>query len=675
MSVAIEGVKGYEYQYKVTVLFALLHCNDFKSKLYVEKIGSEDITFIDENHNFIEIQIKREKNNIGLSSIIEWLSHFQERSSTNNLLLRIKDEKSKCLFITRSRCNDEALVFLKEFPLINSNNNVISQEVTTEFKKELKVVKFKDTPLGIKRKAFCNNFSNKLNKSEIKILIDNTLIWEQMEEKKIDNEILNCLNKKFSIPQSLSDNLYLKLLTIVKQGRDLKVDIIPDFKKFISKFKVSKYSLSENYINRKEEDQAIEILENSNLLLLTGISQCGKTELAKKTANYFIDKGYNSITISSDFFQIENFFNKNKEEDKIIIFEDPFGHIKPKSESNYIKNKIINISNSLSLNHKLIITSKIEILEEVFTTDKIVENFISLTEDDNNLILDFWIKFSSKRNINIEIIRTVSEHIKSETQHKIQVGQLDYLSRYDSNKLKSKSLAELITIARHNSKDISDDLLNENYECSKILGVLSTCSDNNTGICINDLGFILGEDDMKYSVFKQTKIIQILNKKITYPKYLKIAKIKKKFKKSIGYFEERGFIKMENNKLLFSHPNYFEVGRNLFFKKSYDDQMQNIKYLKKSIVCISPNTTLFSCKQLTLIYNRIDIRFRDNIKEIMFLANNSIYPSVEDYSSINLINIIGDINSEKEKSKIIDIINRGNTDTDQLIGTIMRFHL
>lgn len=50
----------------------------------------------------------------------------------------------------------------------------------------------------------------------------------------------------------------------------------------------------------------------------------------------------------------------------------------------------------------------------------------------------------------------------------------------------------------------------------------------------------------------------------------------------------------------------------------------------------------------------------------MFLANQSIFPSVEDYSSINLINIIGDINNEKEKSKIIGIINRGNTDTGSI---------
>lgn len=663
MSVATEGVKGYEYQYKVTVLFALLHCNDFKSQLYVEKIGSEDITFLDENKNYLEIQIKREKNTIGFPKVIEWLSHFQERSSTNNLLFRVKNKKSKCLFITRSRCNDEALIFLKQFPLIDSNQNSISKEITLKIQNELKVLKFKDTQLDNKRKSFCNDISDKLNKSDIEILLNNTLIWEQIEEEKIDNEVLKCLNKKFSIPLSLSENLYLKLLEIVKQGRDLRIDIVPVFKDLILKSKINKYSLSENNISRKEEQQAIEILKNSNLLLLTGISQCGKTELAKKVANEFIDRGYNSMSVSSEIFQIENFFNQNKAEDKILIFEDPFGHIKPKNESNDIKNKIKSIARNLPLNHKLIITSKIEILKEAFSDDKIIDNVINLTEDDNKLLLNFWLTFSKSQFFDNELVSIVGEYILNESKDKIQVGQLDYLSRYDLRKLKLKTLGELISIARHNANDISDDLIKEKLEESKILGIMSLCCDNSIGVNVEDLSFILSDDEKQYSVFKENKIRQFLKSKNRFPKYSKQNKIKKKFKRSIEYFEERGFIKYHNNNYFFSHPNYFEVGKNLFFRRSFSEQIQNIEYLKKSIVCINPVTSLFASKLLSRIYNKIDIQFKENIKELMFLANQSIFPSVEDYSSINLINIIEDIKDKKEKRKIDHIINRGNTDS------------
>ena len=56
MSVTTEGIKGYEYQYKVTVLIALKTKAE-KIKLYVEKKDGEDF--------FLEIESESSKLNIG----------------------------------------------------------------------------------------------------------------------------------------------------------------------------------------------------------------------------------------------------------------------------------------------------------------------------------------------------------------------------------------------------------------------------------------------------------------------------------------------------------------------------------------------------------------------------------------------------------------------------------
>ncbi|SHH23163.1 hypothetical protein SAMN05444481_113132 [Flavobacterium frigidimaris] len=280
--------------------------------------------------------------------------------------------------------------------------------------------------------------------------------------------------------------------------------------------------------------------------------------------------------------------------------------------------------------------------------------------------MNFWVKFSDAQKVDKLIVEKVSDYIRKETEHKIQVGQLHYLSRYDSDKLNSKSLTELISIARHNANDISNNLLKDNFEQSKILGIMSICCNNNIGVNIEDLGFILSDDDNQYSIFKKTKFYEVLNDETKFPKYAKTNKIKKRFKESIAYFEERGFLKYDNNKYYFSHPNYYEVGKNLFFRKSFEEQKLNIEYLKKSIICINPTSSLFSCKQLVLVYNRINLNFRQNIKELMFLSNRSIFPAVEDFSSINLISIIDDIDNDNEKEKIINIINRGNTDSSSI---------
>ena len=91
MSVAIDGIKGYEYQYKVTVLIALTYSTE-KIQLFIEREGSEDALMLIERNGVkqtIEIQVKRENNLIDIPKLINWLCHFQERKSNNNLLTSV----------------------------------------------------------------------------------------------------------------------------------------------------------------------------------------------------------------------------------------------------------------------------------------------------------------------------------------------------------------------------------------------------------------------------------------------------------------------------------------------------------------------------------------------------------------------------------------------------------
>ncbi|UOX33373.1 hypothetical protein LXD69_15185 [Flavobacterium sediminilitoris] len=664
MSVTIEGIKGYEYQYKITVLFALIYGDRFSNQLYVEKLGSEDITFIDGNNDRIEIQIKREKKELTISKLFEWLFHFQERSSSNNLLLRVKNKTSRCLFITRSRCNDETLKYLNDFPSIQIKNKKSSNEELNKITKSLKELVFKNTKLDKERSNFRDKFIRNLNKSDVEQFINNIMVWEQLDDNKVDDTILNTLNKKYSISQSNTEYVYLKLLENVKEGRDKKNNIIPIFNELIDKEKVNKFQLDVNYIERKEKNNSLELLKNSNFIFLTGVSQCGKSELAKVLANHFIDNGFNSIRVT-EFIQLENFFNQNSNEDKIAIFEDPFGHTKPSNESMNIKNKLIDLIRSLPLNHKLIVTNRIEIINEFFENSIFeINKTINLTESDSDVLINFWKKFASKRLTPI-IVNSISEFIENEKVDKIQVGQLSYLSKYDSDKLENKSIIELINIARHNSKDIANDILQFKKEESVLLGILSVCCSNTLAINEIDFAYILSKDQEEYSIFINNRYKNFFDKKSEFPVYSIKHKIKKDYIKALEYFEERGFLKIKNKTIIFSHPNYYEVGRNLFYRKSTLSQKTLINALKKVLGCTNYENSLHACKQLYSIYSNIKNDFKIDVKELMFLTTKSIFPSVENYSTVNLIKIIDTLTTE-EKEELINIINYGDTDSGSI---------
>ena len=90
----------------------------------VEKKGSEDATIIEqddssEHKRTVEVQMKSENSELDMMKLIEWLLHFQTRSSNNNLLHRLVNERNNfALFITNARCSDSTSTLVGKFPKI-----------------------------------------------------------------------------------------------------------------------------------------------------------------------------------------------------------------------------------------------------------------------------------------------------------------------------------------------------------------------------------------------------------------------------------------------------------------------------------------------------------------------------------------------------------------------------
>lgn len=330
MSISIDGVKGYEYQYKVTLLIALLSNAD-KINLFVEIEGSEDALLVIENKGIkqnIEIQVKRENNLIDIPKLINWLSHFQERKSDNNLLQKVIDNNCSALFITHSRCSDSTVKFRTSLQnLISQNPISISTEFFKEFKKVLKNQKFGKTTLMKKRESFCKQQSHIFKtKAELTSTLKNCQILEEFTDEKVDNHIISILNNEHNIAQSKVSIVYLELLEIVKIGRNTGNDIFSNIIESVKSNKIGTPIIDAHYKTRLEEPDLIKRIQEKGILLLTGTSQCGKTELAKTISNHFVNLGYD-YQIHDNISELKRFLNSNTSDNKITILEDPFGHI------------------------------------------------------------------------------------------------------------------------------------------------------------------------------------------------------------------------------------------------------------------------------------------------------------------------------------------------------------
>jgi len=670
MSVTIDGVKGYEYQYKISVLVSLLN-NNPQTELYIEPDGGEDIhlvLYIDGIRNELEIQVKSETGLLSLKNLVSWLSHFKPRLSSQNLLNRIiHDENRIAIFLTQCRCSDETVKLKQDYTNLNQHSNVDINKVWFEkFKYELGNQKFGATKLMSDRSSFCSAQNLHFNVIEdLENVLKRIVICDEFSEQKIDELVLNTLNQNYQITHSISYGVYHQILDIVRRGRDERMNIQPLINNVLNKNRIGHPIIDKFYIKRIEDNILIKQLEDVGVLLLTGASQCGKSELAKSVAAYFFEKGYD-YNIFSNVDEVQRFFSSAIQDTKIAILEDPWGHIVSHSNSLEISHKIKQLIRNIQQHHKLIITSKSEILLEFNFSKKIedckIGNFswLDLTIKDNNLILKYWKSFSETKLLPQKVVDIVSKQLLIEDVHKLlQIGQLYYLANQEIELLVNKNYLELEHIARHNSKDIAISVKQKDDYFGEILSILSFCSTSVQPIRKIDLAYILAEDDETVSVIDKSFFTSSLSDDddddddVAYPLYPINYSLSEDAEKALEFLDERHFIiSYGDEEIVFSHPDYYEAGRFLFF--SGDIRLSRfMKTIKRCLSSLSPDNCAIAAKQLAFLYDGVVLeKQKTSIIDIGFFGLNSIYPSVMDSSLVFLLRVI-DSTDNKRADKII----------------------
>jgi len=647
MDVSIIGIKGYEFQYRITIYLALQFKIYKNLKILVEPQNGEDILlrFVDNSSEYeIQVQVKREASNLDESKLLKWLCHFEPRKGDSFLLSKLIKNESIALFVTKSRCNQQvAELRLKPSENILKLDKDYTKAYASNFNKILKESSFfKNTKLGNERNNFVNEISKQLDNEDIfKSVFNRIKIIEEFDEGNIDYEVNRRLSLNFGIPQSKTEKVYLLMLEALKEARDNQTDLANELIFIIKDYKINSPKISKDYVQRDVENSLIKELSINKCLLLTGISFCGKSEMAKSISSHFTEKSH-EFNITSNIQTAESFYySNNVENDKILILEDPFGHIETFDNAFEISSKLQRLIDNLDSNHKLIVTSQKSVLATVYNIEEIEsKGWHDITILNNKKALSIWDKicnnksFESSINEKIKQIISLNEGVKT-----LQIGQIEYLSRLDIDILNQKSIEELDTIARYNAKDIGRELDSNNKIAGEILILLSFCGNALSKINIKDLAYILSDDKKHYTLIKDKLAVIKKEQKFNF-KYHKNHKLDKKKRRKIEYLEERGFIKNSNKTISIVHPNYFEAGRFIFLSYIESKQLKYLKLILKAIASYNSNISYFSSKQLNYYYsNTVHYSVKKELVSIAFKGLESIFPSTKDNCLVFLISI------------------------------------
>jgi hypothetical protein len=676
MPIERSGPQGYEYQYKVSVYFALDNILNDGVELYIEKSGGEDaeLSFIENGQKrVIDIQTKKYTPQIDLEEFAKWISHFTDGDSERNLITKLKEDSHRVVvFVTTARCQDDVSLFVsdsktlyksKDFPMNGLLVEKIKQQIIDSYDEK--------TPLSSRRKEYCEKLLGELRTEEFKNIVRRMVVWERCAEDDLETRILTKLNKEFYVPSSLATDVFRKLLEVVIVGRDTREDIIPKVTKLLDQYKGNQiFTPSENDVPRSEYDALKVLIETKGVLLLTGISLCGKTYIAKKIAQEYQNQGYN-VRITGDLSG-ENgaatFLSHISPEDRICILDDPFGHLKLSEDAISVMGNISKLVRDLRPNRKLIVTSRIDLVHKVKGNRELKDCSIhghfwhELTLEDEATFKNLWISYFGKDNDSLTRYNGVLAYIlKNEGGKLIQPGQISHLATTNHD-LSILTADKIVHLSRVDSQELATVLSNRGNTCKELFVALGLGANTLISLQITDLAFMLSCDNSYPGLFEERRnwdgigVGGFENNEPDFPKYSMTYEIEEKYKPEIQYMAQHKYINIDgkNKSILFKHPIYHDICRYIF-KAGLEDIFQKEKWINiviKGLSALHKEVALNTIKFVDGVYADLREDEKKLLRDTVFKALYSIFPSVKDKAISFFDNKFFDLSKEQQREFI-----------------------
>ncbi|KIQ16437.1 hypothetical protein RT99_20410 [Flavobacterium sp. MEB061] len=362
-----------------------------------------------------------------------------------------------------------------------------------------------------------------------------------------------------------------------------------------------KYAITENHI------KGLKILEEKNVIIMTGEPGIGKTTLADNLALLYTAKGYEFCDIEENLTEAENLF-REKEKKKIIFYCDDFlgsnlyDAINNKRDSHIVKfiNRICKDNSK-----KFILTSRTNILNKAYSLS---HNFQNGKIRDNEFLLRV------ENLTKIDKARILYNHVYHSNLDKIYIDSIYEDKRYKDiieHRNFNPRIIEFVTDKVRIANTLPDDYwkyIKKNLDEPQ--DIWADYFQNQTDDCVRALTFL--------TVYNNGKISEDILRK-SYNKFLKIHPV------NLGDHSDKSFegirkvaIKSLLNRNQISASNYeyilFNPSIADFVLSSYHKETELITNILKSL---ETETSIIFLNTL-IIYKKINKQSSQKIQEDLF---------------------------------------------------------
>lgn len=658
MSVEIVGAQGFDYQYTVTLYMILKYLEMDHFEVLVENESFEDAKLsyqLEDKTYHIELQVKKKASEIAYDEFATWLAHFQKSKSDCFILDRIQQSDTNYLvFVTNNRCTDNVSKFVGKENEIKENKICFSAEMLKDLK--LRMLKGIDNKneLGRKRKEHIEQYFNQ-KKNELNKVLGRVYIIERKDQ--IEREIYIILKEQYQIPKMICRDVMNQMLDVVRQGRDSGEDITALIREILKNKRFSRVLPEDKSFYKRD---SIDILKSEllqkNLLLLTGVPFSGKTYIAKTIAQELQDNGY-YVKLTDNIIEDQEayYFLMSPENDsRLLLIEDPFGHIGKSENYIQIRDKIEGlIRDRLSINRKVIITSRLDILLDVFQKKQIEEckiqgnGWINTSISSKEEAEKIWLRFYGESDESLQVF----ERLKRSFDHHdetvfLEIGEMRHLllSVQNINVLTHMSTDEIIKQARISSEEVCRKIKSYGETYKDIFILLGYFCNTVRSVSVKDLAYILCSNEESVSIrqkMEEEVTVSIGDRQKNshihqeFPVYAQMPKLDEDIISILRVLCEKGYIYKERitNEIYFLHPIYTYASKLLLQEEIEDDWdiEKYIKYMRRAIGSLSSNAAFCSLCQLGQEFDREQM-----IIDCIVEGSRSIFPAIRDVSILYL---------------------------------------
>lgn len=693
MTVEIAGVRGYEYQYLVSAYVALKLLDQENVGIYIECADGEDsrITFQAAGNPYIlDVQVKDRSGQIDLVEFSSWISHFDKHSRDMNLLEKLKQDANRfVLFVTNARCRDDVSLFVDSnevyLPLTAGMDNDLLARVKTNV-----LAHYTDaTSAGKGRQRFLEQFFRDNSNNQLRTILKKNRVWESMDWDTVYERLARLLNRKYAVPQNETEEVINKLDELVRQGRDSGQSITEDVVRLLSAYNGNRiFPYDEKLVPRTEMYLCSEAMETSHVLLLTGVSFCGKTYLAKEIAQRYQESGFR-VKITSELDGDSGalaFLRHVSHEERLLVLEDPFGSMTAFPQKAELVSKVERLLEACGPHRKLIVTTRSDILLHTLRRGSIAECRMKahvwhdLTANEAAIGEQIWMRYYGVSTSSSALFQRLRGWLeRNEHTSVLQPGQIVHLyyAQPDLGVLEQWAESAIVNEARIDSNRLARQIDEQGQYSKRVFMALGLSCNTYRAAKLDDLAFLLSESTEEPALSSQSEesVAYHFGGKVAetppYPAYQSTYEITVDDREALRDLRDRGYIKVDSfyKTILFTHPIYYHASKILIqanLEDVFADKDSNFRMLGRSLASPSKDGNLCALMIAEWQYAETqDAMLKQRVRVLLLRSLHSLFPSVKDRVIMYFNSRLDELDDQEQKAfvravKVQNTINDNN---------------